>query len=65
MSVPRRIRTNHPDGYRSGEWATLVNDHIDHAGRRCFLVRFPDGASDLWVADDPDGEYEFADEVAA
>lgn len=67
MSAPaqRQIRTNHPDGFRSGEWASLVNEAIDHSGRRCYLVRFADGASDWWVADDPDGDYEFEPELAA
>lgn len=56
--APERIRQLHPAGYRSGEWATLVNV-IPLRGRDCYLVRFDDGASDWWVCDDPDGLYEF------
>ena len=56
---PERIRTMHPYGFRSGQWAVIVN-RIEVKGRECYLVRFPDGMSDYWVADDPAGRYEFA-----
>lgn len=53
-----RIRHTHPFGYRCGEWATLVS-RLPVRGRDCYLVRFDDGASDFWVAGDPDEPYEF------
>jgi hypothetical protein len=54
------IRTMHPYGYRSGEWATLAGQ-VQVKGRDCYVVRFDDGASDFWVIGDPDGQYEFSE----
>jgi hypothetical protein len=55
------IRTNHPVGFRSGTWARLVRV-VEARGRDCYLVEFPDdGATDLWVVNDPDAMYEFRD----
>lgn len=57
---PTFIRSLHPYAYRSGEWAQIVGrDSSD--GRACYLVVFPDGATDRWVVHDPDGDYEFRD----
>lgn len=53
------IRTRHPDGFRSGQWAALKCT-VPSADRDCHLVEFPDGVTDFWAADDPDGQYEFA-----
>lgn len=53
------IRTMHPNGFRSGQWATLLSI-APAEDRDCYLVQFPDGATDFWVVDDPDGKYEFA-----
>lgn len=59
------IRTLHPAGYRSGEWAELLTTapapEEDVMNRSCYVVRFPDGAVDFWVVGDPDGMYEFRD----
>jgi len=55
------VRTMHHYGFRRGEWAVIVmEDTRDIDGRPTWLVRFPDGVTDVWVADDPDGRYEFA-----
>lgn len=54
-----RIRGTHPYCFRSGEWATLVTEVKHATGRRCYLVRFPDGMSDWWPVDDPAADYEF------
>jgi len=54
------IRTNHPYGYRSGQWAELLTTAPAPNKRDCYVVRFPDGATDFWVVDDPDGQYELA-----
>lgn len=53
------VRTMHPYGYRSGQWAELLTIAPDPEGRDCLVVRFPDMATDYWVLDDPDGRYEF------
>lgn len=52
------IRTTHPYGFRSGEWAQLLTIAPAPEGRDCYVVRFPDGATDYWVVNDPDGQYE-------
>lgn len=50
----------HPYGFRSGQWAEIVADDTRESdGRPTWLVTFPDGVSDTWVADDPQGQYEF------
>lgn len=59
-----RIRTMHPYGFRCGEWATLLCT-VPGPDRDCHLVRFDDGVTDFWVADDPDGRYEFSAEADA
>lgn len=57
--VGQQIRSNHPYAYRSGVWAT-VEMVVPARGRDCWLVRFPDDATDLWPCDDPPAAYEFA-----
>jgi hypothetical protein len=52
------VRSMHPYAYRSGEWARIAHVY-DHDGRRMWLVTFTDGDADWWVANDPDGAYEF------
>lgn len=64
------IRTTHPYGFRSREWAELVSTDLSYNARYCYKVTFPDGSTDLWVVDDPSARYEFAevikpDDVAA
>lgn len=61
---PTHIRTMRRYGFRSGEWASILTT-VPGPERDCFVVRFPDGATDFWVKDDPDGEYEFATLTAA
>lgn len=53
------IRTMHHYGYRCGQWAELLTTLPDPEGRDCYLVRFPDGATDMWVVNDLNGQYEF------
>lgn len=66
------IRTRHPHGFRSGEWAYIdevvgfwfppVNhvDHITPGGvRPVFKVRFMDGTTDEWPIYDEGADYEF------
>ena len=53
------VRQTHRFGYRSGEWAELLSETEHVRGRRCYVVRFSDGASDFWPVEDPDAGYEF------
>jgi hypothetical protein len=57
----RLIRTTHPYGFRSGQWATLQCT-VPGPDRDCYLVEFADGTTDFWVVGDPDGDYEFKEE---
>ena len=53
------IRTMDPYGFRSGQWGHI--EYItaaDENGRRCYVVRFPDGVEDLWPVDSA-AQYEF------
>lgn len=52
------IRTMHRHGFRSGEWAELLTVAPAPDKSDCYVVRFPDGVTDYWVANDPDGQYE-------
>jgi hypothetical protein len=54
------IRAQHPYAYRSGEWALVVAEGT-YLGRPNYVVKFPDGALDFWLKDDPSAEYEFAE----
>lgn len=61
----KQIRTMHPDGFRSGSWAILL-EKVEHEGRDCFYVEFPiDGRRDHWPVDDPQSRYEFRGTAAA
>lgn len=51
------IRTMHPYGFRSGQWASIVAEGT-FRGSPCYVVKFPDGALDLWLKDDPGAQYE-------
>lgn len=54
------IRGTHPYIFRSGEWAELIGTMDDpETGRRCYAVKFPDGATDWWPVDDTAAGYEF------
>lgn len=56
--MPVKIRTTHPWGFRSGEWATLLT--ITQVNNRCcYVVIFPDGVTDSWVISDVMAHYEF------
>jgi hypothetical protein len=56
------IRGTHPYVFRSGEWARLVGTVDDPGtGRRCYSVRFDDGATDWWPVGDEAAGYEFCD----
>lgn len=56
------IRSCHWAQYRRGEWARIVMV-VEARERPCYLVEFIDGATDLWVVDDPAAAYEFAESV--
>ena len=57
-----KIRGTHPYSYRSDQWAELLTTAEDPEKGKVYVVRFPDGATDWWVADDPDNHFEFASE---
>lgn len=57
-----QIRTNHPYGFRSGQWAVLLA-HGTFKGHSVYVVQFPDRAVDLWRIDDPAGDYEFREKA--
>lgn len=52
-----KIRTNHHQGYRNGEWAGN-RGIVPYEGRDCYWVVFDDGIEDFWPVDDPNGMYE-------
>lgn len=54
----QKIRATHPYAYRSGQWATVLTT-VPGPTRDCYIVEFPDGATDWWVVGDPDAGYEF------
>jgi hypothetical protein len=53
-----KIRATHPYSYRSGQWAELLTT-APGTDRDCYVVQFPDGATDFWVVDDQHAGYEF------
>lgn len=56
------MRATHRYAFRSGEWAALVGTmDAPETGRRCYAVKFPDGATDWWPVDDKDAGYEFSE----
>lgn len=59
----KRIRSTHPYGFRSGQWAD-VKGVVPGRDRECYLVEFPDGVTDFWPTQDPSDSYEFDAEVA-
>ena len=63
--MTRFVRCRHPYAYKSGEWAQIVGERErERNGRLCWLIVWPDGSTDEWVADDPHAEYEFREAVA-
>jgi hypothetical protein len=54
----QEIRSTHPAAFRSGQWAKVVAI-VPSSERECYLVEFPDGATDFWAVNDPDAGYEF------
>lgn len=58
------IRSTHPDAFRSGQWAE-VRTVAPGTDRDCYVVEFPDGATDYWVVDDSAAGYEFATTTAS
>lgn len=61
----QEIRTNHHYGFRCGQWAKLLTTAPDPEDRDCYIVEFPDGKTDWWVVDDPDGQYEIREALDA
>lgn len=57
-SPPTLIRTTHPYGFRSGEWA-MLRCIIPGPDRDCYLVEFGDKVTDFWAVGDPGAGYEF------
>lgn len=56
--IGQEIRSTHPDGFRSGQWAKVLAV-TTVTNRPCYVVMFPDRRTDLWVCDDPRDPYEF------
>jgi hypothetical protein len=61
----------HPHAFRSGEWAKIKRveicatpDDPTRVEAACFRVKFEDGATDLWLFDDKDAQYEFRNELS-
>lgn len=65
------IRATHPYGFRSGQWARVIevvylpavyghNHTITQPGRPVYRVEFVDGVRDLWPVYDETDSYEFA-----
>lgn len=59
MNAPAYVRSNHWAAFHRGEWARIVTT-TEMYGRACWCIKFDDGATDVWVIDDPDAGYEFA-----
>jgi hypothetical protein len=57
------VRATHPYSYRSGQWAVIVTV-VPARGRDCWLVEFDDGATDVWVCDDPSAGFEFRERAS-
>lgn len=57
-----RVRTLNPNGFRTGQWATIIGNARRDDRRPLLIVKFEDDVVDLWVADDEDGQYEFEGE---
>lgn len=54
------IRSTHHYGFRSGQWAKIVDfGWHDGADRPCFVVEFIDGKRDEWPYEDDSAGYEF------
>ena len=57
------IRSCHWAAYRCGEWGRIIATDVVSEGvpspRSCYLVAWPDGATDLWPVNDPTARYEF------
>lgn len=61
-AVGWRIRSSHPNGFRHNRegadaWATVLAVVTTESKREAYVVRFDDGATDLWVVDDPSDPY--------
>jgi hypothetical protein len=59
------IRSNHPDQYRSGQWAKItgvywVAPDVKTPFKPCYCVEFIDGKRDYWAIDDPAAAYHFS-----
>jgi hypothetical protein len=54
------IRSNHWARFRSGKWAEILTTVPAPDKTDCYMVRFPDGATDYWPVNDPVAEYEFS-----
>lgn len=63
-AAAQRIRTTHPHGYRTGQWAVLAAI-VPARGRQCYLVSFPDGETDLWPVTGQSDCYEFDPPMAS
>lgn len=56
----RWIRHTHPYGFRSGSWGEILTTLPAPDGTDCYMVRFPDGVTDLWRVTDEAEPYEFS-----
>jgi len=55
----KKVRSNHWAHYRRGEWAEIILEDKRSDGRPLWMVKFEDGDSDVWVADDEVAQWEF------
>jgi hypothetical protein len=68
---PLFVRSNHPNAYRSGQWASVemvLYMHERHGkyprpGRPIMQVKWIDGTEDWWPLIDPAADYEFSSGV--
>ena len=58
------IRSVHPYGFRSGQWAEILKTVPLEDGRPSYHIRFADGTEDWWVVNDPSDEREFTADSA-
>lgn len=65
LFVGQQVRATSRYAFRQGEWADLLAETTkqqqtgESEERQLWFVQFPDGVTDMWVANDPAAEYEF------
>lgn len=63
MNKTVHVRVIHRYAYHQNEWAKITGVEFREIEglppRMCYLVEFPDGATDSWTIYDEDAQYEF------